>query len=371
MGLDNKRRLKVLTAVLLLTGGSSLAACGDGGSQGSDGGETLDLTMASYQPPGSPWRTAYEQWAEKVNEATEGRISIEIMDNESLLAQSDIMPGIGSGQADIGFFVNSFHPAELPLTSASEIPFITHDALAQAQAFDELYETYEPLRAEYVAQGVEVVAFQPATAAVMSTREPVGSPTEVSGMQVRAFGYLSEALTSVGALPATIPLGEVYESLERGVIDANTTVFENTHELGLHEVAPYVTDIGTGSFAVALIGFNQDLWNRLSDADREVIRELAKEAGLVAVEEFKKAGEAACTAMRDGGGQAQVWDEQIIKDWRDEVYDGLVEKWVATAGSGGAPAEEFLEKYLAALDAKTAVSTYEPSVVTCANQSVS
>lgn len=364
------KRGKRTSKVFCLLAGAALmlSACGDGGSARGDDVETIELTMASYQPPGSPWRTAYEKWAEEVNEATDGLISIVIMDNESLLGQRDIMPGVGSGQADIGFFVNSFHPAELPLSSASEIPFVTHDALAQAQAFDELYQTYEPFREEYSSQGIEVVAFQPATAAVMSTREPVDRPEDLNGKQVRAFGYLSEALAGVGAQPATIPLGEVYESLERGVIDANTTVFENTHKVGLHEVAPYVTDIGTGSFAIALIGFNLDVWNEQIPAEyHDTIRDLAHKAAVAAVEEFKIAGEEACEAMQDGGGDVRVWGEELISDWRAQVYDGLVEKWIATAGQGGAPAEEFLDRYLAALEAKTAVSTYEPSVVTCAN----
>lgn len=369
MGLDNKR-LNGVVAVCVLAGGALvLAACGGDDDAGASAAETIELTMASYQPPGSPWRTAYEQWAEDVNEATGGEISIEIFDNESLLPQTDIMPGIASGQADIGFFVNSYHPAELPLSSASEIPFVTHDAQAQMQAFDELYETYEPFREEYTSLGVEIAAFQPATAAVMSSREPVSSPAELDGMQVRAVGYLSEALAEVGALPQTITLGETYEALERGVIDANTTVFENTHKVGLHEVAPHVTDIGTGSFAIAMIGFNADVWNdRIPEEHRDTIRELTKEAGLRALEEFKKAGDEACRAAKDNGGEVQVWGEDVIKDWRDSVYDDLVDKWIETAGQGGAPAAEFYEKYLAALEQKTAESTYEPSVVTCANE---
>lgn len=361
---SDRKRLNSVIAVCALAGGA-LAACGDSGASAAD---AIDLTMASYQPPGSPWRTAYEQWAQEVNEATDGQITIEILDNESLLPQTDIMPGVASGQADIGFFVNSYHPAELPLSSASEIPFVTHDAQAQTQAFDELYETYEPFREEYAAQGIEIAAFQPATAAVMSSREPVDGPEDLKGMQVRAVGYLSEALAAVEAQPQTITLGETYESLERGVIDANTTVFENTHKVGLHEVAPYVTDIGTGSFAIAMIGFNADVWNEeIPEKYRDTIRELAKEAGLAALEEFTKAGAEACKAAQDGGGDARVWDEGTISEWRDSTYDKLVAKWIETAGRGGAPAKEFLDKYLSVLKEKTAESDYEPSVVTCAN----
>src|SRR5699024_5031069 len=212
----------------------------------------------------------------------------------------------------------------------------------------------------------EVAAFQPSTPAVMSTREAITSPEDLEGTEARSVGYVSKALEDVGAHPATLGLGEIYEGLDRGVVDSNVTVFENTHTLGLDEVAPYVTDIGTGSFTIALLGFNQSVWEeQLLPEDQETIRNLAREAADVALDEFAAAGEAACQAAIDGGGAVTVWESSVIEDWRNTSYDALVQEWQDTAGEN-APAEEFLDLYLEELEEQEEVSAYQPSVQVCA-----
>lgn len=353
---------------LLLVAGCSSGTPDQGADQGSEQNpEAVNLIMASYQPPGSAWKASYERWAEEVETATEGRVTIELHDNESLLSQADIMTGVASGRADIGFFINSFHPAELPLSSVVELPFITHDGQAQVAAFNELYDSYDALRDEYHTQGIEVASFLPSTPSTMSTREPFSSPEDLAGTEVRGIGYVSKALEILGAQPATLALGEIYEGLDRGVIDANVTVFENTHTLGLHEVAPHVTDIGTGGFTIALLGFNKSLWeDRLTPEDQETIRNLARDSALWTLDEFDAMGEAACQAAIDGGGTATVWDEQAVSDWKDSAYDDLVQEWQETAGVN-APAEEFFDLYLETLEEQEALSDYEPSIQVCAN----
>lgn len=329
----------------------------------------MKLTMASYQPPGSPWATAYNRWAKQVKEQTDGRVEIEIFDQESLLPQAEIMPGVGSGQADIGFFVESYHPAELPLSTVTELPFVSEDAQAQVETFNELYETYEPLKEEYDAQNIEIASFMPATAAVISTAEPLDGPEDLAGLQVRASGYLSEAIKQAGAQPQSLTVGEVYEALERGVLDANVTVLEITKDLGLQDIAPYVTNMGTGDYAIAAIGFNKDKWAEISEEDQKVIRDLAAESSGVALKEFAKAGEEACEAMWEAGGDVTTWDEATIADWKQEVYDDLESDWVETASSNGAPAEEFLQEYLDVLEKKEAESTFESSIHGCERES--
>lgn len=344
----------------------TLTACGGGGEAS---GETTKLTMASYQPPGSPWATAYNQWAEQVKEQTEGRVEIEIFDQESLLPQAEIMPGVGSGQADIGFFVESYHPAELPLSTVTELPFVSEDAQAQVETFNELYETYAPLKEEYDAQNIQIASFMPAPAAVISTTKPLAGPDDLEGLQVRASGYLAEAIKRAGAKPQSLTVGEVYEALERGVLDANVTVLEITKDLGLQDIAPYVTSMGTGDYAIAAIGFNKDKWAQISAEDQSTIRELATESSGVALKEFAKAGEEACQAMWDSGGDVQVWDEAAIAEWKQQVYDDLEREWIDTASSNGAPAKEFLQRYLDLLEKKEADSTFESSIRGCEQES--
>ena len=52
------------------------------------------------------------------------------------------------------------------------------------------------------------------------TKKKIDKPTDFKGLKIRTFGYWGQILQGMGAAVVTIPGGELYQALERGVIDA-------------------------------------------------------------------------------------------------------------------------------------------------------
>ncbi len=72
-------------------------------------------------------------------------------------------------------------------------------------------------------------------------RKEIKSPADFKGMKMRlGGGLIGEVMTKMGAVPQSIPGGEIYQSLEKGTIDAAEWVGPyDDQKLGFNKVAPF------------------------------------------------------------------------------------------------------------------------------------
>ncbi len=71
---------------------------------------------------------------------------------------------------------------------------------------------------------VKLLALARYAYANIHAKAPVRTLADLKGLKISAFSRLSaETLKSLGATPVTMPVTEVYQSLNRGVIDATIT----------------------------------------------------------------------------------------------------------------------------------------------------
>lgn len=72
-------------------------------------------------------------------------------------------------------------------------------------------------------------------------RKPIKSVDDLRGLKMRMGGGLvGEIMSKLGAVPQSIPAGEVYVSLEKGTLDAVEWIGPHDDlKLGFHKVAPY------------------------------------------------------------------------------------------------------------------------------------
>ncbi len=100
-------------------------------------------------------------------------------------------------------------------------------------------------------------------------KEPMDADTKLDGMKIRALPSYNKIVGSLGATAVVIPFGELYSSVEKGVVDG--LVWPSVGAVGFkfHEVAPYLAETAFGSFSY-LIMMNLDKWNAL-DADTQSV----------------------------------------------------------------------------------------------------
>ena len=163
--------------------------------------------------------------------------------------------------------------------------------------------------------------------------KPVRKFEDMAGLKLRIpqtplFVALAQ---NWGATPTAISLGEVYTSLESGVIDAVEGTSETIVSSKFFEKAKYLT-LTRHNFYPQPMVVNKGWWDGLSDEHKKIIEEAAAEASQFQLSLHKEADEAALQAMKDGGVEIIEVDlepfrapvlgamDSYIKSKGDDVY---------------------------------------------------
>jgi TRAP-type transport system periplasmic protein len=363
------RTRRYLLTALLGSCSLALAACGSLSPSASDG--TYDLKFASYNVPGAAESKASRQWAKEVEEATDGRVTVEFFYQESLLSGEETLPGVADGLADMGYIADAYYPAELALTTVAGVPFVTENPEAQARAFMELYENNEALRQEWESQGVHVVTWAPVPPNIVAVKQPANSIEDMRGRKIRGYGYVSQALRIAGANPIGISQSEVYEGLQRGVLDGTSGAsLDIAADRDYQEVAPHFVDINYGNYAITANVINRQSWESMPQNIRNAINRVSEDYLETYLAELNKLEAAACDELLQAGGDVTILDEADTAAWRERAGSQIRQIWAddVTSSKPDVDPDAFYGAYTSALERHEARSDYQSAMKRCAEQ---
>jgi len=109
-------------------------------------------------------------------------------------------------------------------------------------------------------------------------RKPINSLADMQGLKMRIPGLGGEVFSKMGVNPILLPAGEIYTSLERGVIDATEWVGPALDmKMGFYKVAPYYYSGWHEPGSVLELTFNKHVWNKLAFEHQSMIEVASSE----------------------------------------------------------------------------------------------
>lgn len=234
-----------------------------------------------------------------VEEKSDGEIAVDVFYAEELGSEREMaemtraggLEMVLSGLPGTGSFVPEIEVMEAFYTyeTVEELATIT------AAIAEDLNNFMEP-------QGFHLVGYMYQGPRNLLSTRPVRSLEDMQGLRLRIpqtplFVALAQ---SWGATPTAISLGEVYTSLEAGVIDAVEGTSETIVSSRFYENANYLT-ITEHNFYPQPMVVNKGWWDGLSAEHQAIINEAAAEAGAYQLSLHKDAEDAAMQTMRDAG----------------------------------------------------------------------
>lgn len=325
----------VLPSLLLV------AACGGGGGGSTpDEGQTWKLRTNDWNPPNHPFNAdGWEVFGERIDELTDGRVTIEHYPAEGLGAVSDTLTMLESGEADMASTVVAYHPEDLPLSQVTGGAGWSSAALG-AQAMWELCNS-EPFVSEFKAHDVVPVVCTSVSGydLILSHGEIQAIPSSFEGKRIRATGFQAGIVSGLGASTTSDPSTELYVRMEQKQIDGLTAGWYTLPALSLAEVTSAATE-GLGSWNAGLVIFliDREGWEEFPPEIQEAMVEAGKETSLAI---GKAVDEMDAQAKKDAEGRVKIY--QVSDAERATVagvVDEVVEKWVqSTGGEAGAAAE--------------------------------
>ncbi|UTW04878.1 TRAP transporter substrate-binding protein [Amphritea atlantica] len=234
------------------------------------------LRVASWLPPTHPQNAVvWPTWSKWVEEATEGRVKVEI--EYGLGHPKTMFELVEDGVVDASWSYHGYVPGRFKLTQAVEQPLLGASAEAASVAHWKVHQKYFAKANEH--DGLELIGLFTHGPGQIHTAGPISSLADLKGKKIRLGGGIQGEIgermevTAVGA-----PAPKVYEMMQQGVIDGVFIPMGEQKSLRLHEVARNVVALPggmyLGSFAIFM---NPDFLADLDAKDREAILSVSGE----------------------------------------------------------------------------------------------
>lgn len=238
---------------------------------GAAAAQEIKLTLADQNSP-TGWGPSHalQPWVKQVEEATKGRVKIEVYPSQTLIKGVDMWKGIRGGIADIGWCVQGYWPEQTPLSDVMSLPFLPISSAEKgSEALWKLYEKFPAVQKEY--GEIEPLVLYTSSPNVLVSKRQVKTLDEFKGLKFRVLGGPpTEMAKALGAVPTLIPMPDVYQSLDKGVVDGAAAPWEAVQAFRLYEVAKNYT---IAPFYVAYFSLcaNKQKWQSLPQDVRGAI----------------------------------------------------------------------------------------------------
>jgi TRAP-type C4-dicarboxylate transport system substrate-binding protein len=333
-----KKLLLIITSLSLLI---FAVACSN--ESGASDDANHELTISHFLPGNHIIHTEIlEPFAEELKEKSDGRITSDIFAAGALGEPGAQYDMAVTGTADISLSVHGFTPGRFPLVSVIELPYLTDRAEKGAEILWTLYKEFPDFQKEH-GETTPLWLFSAEPAQIIS-KEEIKSVDDLKGKRVRSPSpFANQIIEALGATPVSMPMGEVYEALQRGVVDAAMAPFSAINDYSLQDVGDYVV-VGNFSMTPFFAVMNTDTYNQFSDEDKELITslggvEMSKKAGAA----FDYSGDRGIKAAKEKGLKLWELEGDEMKPWQDAISP-VVEKWITDMDAKGFPGQEIYDR---------------------------
>lgn len=287
--------------------------------------ETIVLRLAENQPDNNPVTIAMNKFADLVNKKTDGEIKIEVYANAQLGQESDNIEQVQAGALEIAR-VNSVTLAQ----TVKELTVFTLPYIFTGQ--EHKYKVLDGEIGQEVLKELEnygMVGFgylEAGSRNFYTTNKPIKSVEDLKGQKIRVqpSEIAIKMVELLGAVPTPMNYGEVFTSLQTGVIDGAENDFVSYYTSGHYEVAKHYT-LDAHLSPPALIIMSKDVWDSLSTEHQEAIMAAAEEATEFQRQAMNESQEEFRMEVEEAGSIIYEVDIKEFQDAVAPIYDEMSE----------------------------------------------
>jgi tripartite ATP-independent transporter DctP family solute receptor len=240
--------------------------------------QEITLRSADIHPDGYPTVEAVKYMGQLVSERTNGRIKIEVMNNAVLGNEKDTIEQTRFGVIDMNRVNAAPFNNLVPETTVLGMPFLFRSTehmhhTVDGPIGDEVLAAFEP-------HGLVGLAFYDSGArSFYTTNKPIEKLADLKGMKIRVqqSDLWIAMMEAFGANPTPMPMGEVYSSLETGVVDGAENNWPSYESARHYEIAKNYT-LTEHSLNPEILVISKISWDKLTPDDQKVVRQAAKDS---------------------------------------------------------------------------------------------
>lgn len=238
--------------------------------------------LSSMMTPDSFEGQAYQKFADLVSEYTDGEIEVRIYPNEQIGSMDSVVEQLSQGVIQLAPSGISFMSRWEEGITYAAAPFLFDDYQHWSNFVNgELFQSWLDGVADKA--NITILGNIPdmprGSFRTLLSRTPVETADDIAGLKLRQYqnDLIIDAWTYLGAEVRVLPWGEVYDGVNRGIVDAVTSPAESIESMRFYEVAPYIIRTDEYPQAVSWM-MNQDAWEKLTPEQQDAMTRAHAEA---------------------------------------------------------------------------------------------
>ncbi|BAP79773.1 TRAP dicarboxylate transporter subunit DctP [Pseudomonas sp. MT-1] len=282
-----------------------------------------------------PWGQAAQKWADLVEERSNGEITLRVYPNAQLVAgdQTKEFSAMRSGLIDMAVGSTINWSPQVPELNLFSLPFLMADsadldAITQGEAGKQTFAAIEK-------RGIVPLAWgENGFREISNSVNPVKTPADLKGLKIRVVGspLFQDTFTALGANPTQMSWADAKPALTTGAVDGQENPLSVFDVARVDQVGQKYLTLWHYMADPLIFAVNQRVWKELPEADRELLRQAAIDAGKWEIELSRNAEAKRLEDIRARGVEVTELSEAEHQAFVDATRS-VQEKWTSKIGA--------------------------------------
>jgi TRAP-type transport system periplasmic protein len=299
--------------------------------------QELTLKAVSAFAENTTYSRPFEQFINRVNADGKGILRINYIGGPKALPPFEIGNALKGGVIDIANAAGAFYTNLMPEADAWKLTERPMAQLRENGGYAAMAAIYaQKLNAIFLARLVDNNPFH------LYVNKPISTP-DLTGLKLRITPVYRDFFQALGATVVQTAPGEVYTALERGVVDGYGWPITGVFDLGWNEKTKYRVDPGFYTAEVSVL-VNKSAWDRLNEAQRNLLRKSGEQVEADAAAVFAEENEREINRQAAAGIQTIRFEGATASTYLTKAYQAGWNGIIRQSPTAGPRLKELFQK---------------------------
>lgn len=299
----------------------------------------VNLVAAATLSTAREMTVAYVRYfIEPVNKKGKGRIVLNFRGGPEVMPPNKQAIAVGRGALDMTHSPGGYYDGVLPECNLVRLSDMSPAEIRQNGAFDKLDQAHQKkMNIKFLAWGDSSGTFN-----IYLTKKPImkdDGGVSLEGYRMRSTATYRPILEWLGAVPVSMPAGDIYTGLQRGVIQGFGQTSASLVALGIKGLVKYRIDPSFYRLNNYIL-MNLDKWKALPQSEKDLLNAEAQSYEQASAQFYSDAAKVDEKAMLDAGMSVIALKGGAAKRYVQEANKAVIER--ITKATGQKVVDEYL-----------------------------
>lgn len=336
-----KKCKRLLVGIMSLVLISTLVGCSSKESKSSADQGEKETTIKIY----SAWaennvlNVHIKPFIEKVNQKSNGTLKIVWGGGPEAIPAFQLAEAVKNGMVDVAWTAHTYNISHIPVVEGMKLATYDAAGLRTSGGFEFVDKKYqEKLNTHLIGHSLNGLTYN-----LYTTKKEIKSLEDFNGMTIRATPAYQAFIEGLGGAVVNTSPGEVFQALERNVVQGYGWPSVGIVDFGWHEVTGYVIDPPFYAVDGAVL-VSDKVWQGLNDMQKKALNDAMKEIETEAAKHYQTKIAEERKIIDEAGVKTTVLQGELAEQFIKIAYDKGWENVLKKEPEEGAKLRELITK---------------------------